>query len=51
MNKNVLETHIISKIAKQYNFTEGINKILKQRFGSQILPSSKIIGDINIYNI
>jgi hypothetical protein len=62
-NKNVKETignllnvpvdyHLVSGIAKQYNFMEGINKILKQRFGNnQILTPSKIIVDIKSYKI
>jgi hypothetical protein len=62
-NKNVKETignlfdvpvdyHLVSEIAKQYNFTEGINKILKQRFGiNKMLTPSKIIGDIKYYKI
>jgi hypothetical protein len=44
------EYNIVSEIAKQYNFREGINYQLKQKFSnSSILPSSKVIGDTPFY--
>lgn len=62
-NNNVKETvgtlidspidyHIVSEIAKQYNFKTGLNYELKQKFAqNQLLPPSKIIGDINYFKL
>jgi hypothetical protein len=47
-----VDYHLVSEFARQYNFTKGVNKILKQRFeNNQMLTPSKIIGDIKYYKI
>ncbi len=42
------EYHIVSEIAKHYNFMSGINYELKQKFcNNQILAPCKAVGEIN----
>ena len=53
-SENLLDTnpeyHIVSEISKHYNFKEGINYKIKQKFGiNQSLPDSKLIGDIRYF--
>jgi len=42
------EYHIVSEIAKHYNFMSGVNYELKQKFNTnQMLTPSKSIGEVN----
>lgn len=44
------EYHIVSEIAKQYNFMSGINYELKHKFGrDQTLKPSTSVGEINYF--
>jgi hypothetical protein len=42
--------HIVSEIAKRYNFVTGINYLIKQKFGNnQIIEPCKSIGDLTYF--